>query len=139
MQKGIGKGGRRSVALTEQKRTDGIEPETKPGKQMINCFQRKRESKRLGSRLDGRGSKQLAKQLPEKGGSESVTRQNVSKEKRKGAATAPALAAIRTKDPLPPDHGGIGRSGIVAVKKAVPVQRLVAVTAWTALLLERKR
>lgn len=139
LEKRIGKTGGGSVVLAAQKRTNGIEPETKPGKQMINCFQRKRGRQSLGCRFNGRGSEQLAKQLPEKGGSESVARQNVSKVKGKGAATASALASVGTKDPLPPDDVCIGRSGIVAIEKAVPVQRLVAVAAWTALLLERKR
>ena len=64
--------------------------------------------------------------------------QYVGQEERKGVSASIALATIGTIDPLPAIAAARGLGWIVAEEQTVPVQGFSLVTAWTALLLERK-
>jgi len=67
-----------------------------------------------------------------------VPRQHVRQHQRKGASATAALPAIGTKHPLAAEALPAGLVGIVAAKKAVPVQCFRLTAAGTALLLEGK-
>ena len=67
-----------------------------------------------------------------------MTRQNLGQEKGKGFAAATTLPAIGTKYPLTTNGLAADLNGIVAAKKAVPVQGFNFPAAGAALLLEGK-
>jgi len=67
-----------------------------------------------------------------------VTRQNLGQNQRKRFSTAAASPAIGTKHPLAAEALAAGLIGIVATKKAVPVQCFGLSAAGAALLLEGK-
>ncbi len=111
---------RRCLALAK-KTAHSIQSQTQASQQMIAGLQRQGRTHRLRGALHGNIGQQPAEQLPEQRGSDRMARENSGQEDGESSTTTLALAAIGTKDPLPPRQSTVGSGGIVAIKEAVPV------------------
>lgn len=99
----------------------GIQSLAQAPQQMIAGLQRQKRTDRLRGALYRNVGQQPAEQLPEQRGGDRVAWENLSQKNGERSTTTLALAAIGTKDPLPPRQSTIGSGGIVAIKEAVPV------------------
>lgn len=124
--------------LFAQPNPDGIQAPTQSLEQMVDRLQGCRRLGLMESGPDGEAREQSDEQLPEDCGGDAMARQDILQKDRAGAAAASALAAIGAVNPLASDLALVGLGQVVAVKKAVPVQRLGSTAVATALLLERK-
>lgn len=106
--------------------------------QMVGRLQSKKRTDCPCGRFDGNTSQQLAKQLPKKRGIKGVSGQSVGEKEREGASATRAITAIGTEHTLAARDRAGGLSWIVALKKAVTVQRTGQIAEWAALLFERK-
>lgn len=129
--------GRFLLAAT-QSTAQQIQSLPQTGQQVIHRLQRPGQAQRMGRGPDTGLSEQRGQQRPQPGGRKRMPWQHRGQKQGKRAPAAAALAALGTIDPLAADRlaGRVGR--IVAVEQAVPVQRLGATAAGTALLFERK-
>jgi hypothetical protein len=121
MQQGIDVRTLGRFALLKQPGAQHIHARPEPSHQTIKGFQGKNRSERLGSSFDGAALLQLAEQLPQQGGPDTVPRQNIGQKDRESPSATAALPAIGTEYPLPPAEQTVGLGGIVAVKNAMPV------------------
>jgi len=107
--------------------------------QPIDGFQRERQPQFFCGGFDGKSGQDFHQPPPHQRSVQRVTRQNVRQHKGKCPTTTAALPAIGTKYPLASNHLAAGLRGIIATKKAVPVQGFNFPAAGAALLFERKR
>jgi hypothetical protein len=104
---------------------------------VIPRLQRKRQVEAVRRGPDAGLREQRRQQRPRRRGRKRVPGQHRRQKPRQRASAPAALAAVGAEDPLAADRLAVGRRRIVAVKQAVPVQRLSVTAAGTALLLER--
>jgi hypothetical protein len=116
----------------------GIQTMAQASKQMIAGLQGKKRTDHVRGAFDGNVGQQSAEQLPEQRCVEGVARKNAAEKEGKGASATRSSAAIGTEHTLAASDGAAGFCGIVAVKKAVTVQRTGPLAEWAALLFERK-
>ncbi len=121
VQEGIGLRSLRGLLLLTEQGTEHVQPQPQPSAQLIKRLQGKGQSQGLDGRLERSAGEQLAEQLPEPGGGDTVAGQHVGKEKGKSSSTAAALATVRTIHSLASEllAGRVG--GVVPVKEAVAV------------------
>ncbi len=115
-----------------------VQAPTQSLEQMVDRLQRHRRFDLMESRPDGMACQQGDQQMSQDCGRDGMARQNSFQEDRAGAATTSAFAAIGAVDPLAADLAFVGLGRVIAVKQAVPVQRLGCTAVATAMLLERK-
>lgn len=115
-----------------------VQAPTQSLEQMVDRLQRYRRIDLMESRPDGMGCQQADQQMSQDCGRDGMARQNIVQEERAGAPATSAFAPIRTVDPLAPHLAFVGLGRIIAVKQAVPVQRLGCTAVAAAMLLERK-
>ncbi len=118
---GIGLGTVGRFLRSTQQTAQSIQTQAEAMKQMVTSLQGQKRTDRLRGAFDRSLSQKLAEQLPEERGSDRVARENVSHKEGESASAAAALAAIGTKDTLPPGEMTAAGGRIVAVKEAVPV------------------
>jgi len=105
---------------------------------MVARLQSKKRTDRACGGFDGKAREQLTKQLPKKRGIEGVARKRVAEKDRERASAPRALAAIGAEDTLTTRDSAMGLGGIVALEKAMAVQRTGPLAEWAALLFKRK-
>lgn len=128
---------RRRMAVA-QTNSDGIQAPTQSVEQVVDGLQGHRRFGLMEGRPDGVARQKSDQELSEDRGGDAMAGQDILQEDRAGAAAASALAAIGAVNSLAPDLVLVGLGQVVAVKEAVPVQRLSSTAVATALLLERK-
>jgi len=129
--------GRRHLPLA-QPGANHIQLLTQFAPQPIHRFQREGQPQFFRRRLERTARQQPDQQLPKQRGGKSVARQNLGQTKGKRASTTAALPTIGTKDPLAAPHLAIGSYRVIAMKKAVPVQRADSFAVRARPLLEQK-
>ncbi len=133
---GLRAGRRRPFAA--QPHTPIIDPLAQFAPEPIHRLQRKGQTPLLRRRLERKPRQQLQQPRPHQRSRQGVPRQHLRQHERKSLPTTAPLPAIGTKHPLAAHPLRTGLGGIIAAKETVPVQRLDALAAWTALLLEGK-
>ena len=129
--------GRRRL-FPAQPRAPVIQPCAQPAPEPIHRLQRKGQTPLLRRRLERKPRQQLHEPRPHQRRRQGVTRQHLRQQERKSFPTTAPPPAIGTKHPLAPHPLRPGPGGIIAAQETVPVQRLDALAAWTALRLEGK-
>ena len=135
----IDAGTRRRLTSREKHGAQDIEPSTQSTRKMIERLQGEMRVKRLDSALQRTPRKQQTEQSPNNRRGDTVARHYSSQENRERLTASAAPPTIAAKDPLPPEHAGVSSGGIVAVKKAVAVERAGALAMRATPMLERKR
>jgi len=130
LQERVGLGTGRRFLIAAQKRANHLQASAQSSAQMIKRRHVKQRVKRQGGGIERKAAQPKAEQRPQQRGGDTVPGQHIGQKDRERASTAPALAAIRAKDTLPPETPPLPAIGIIAAKKAVTIERFRAKAEW---------
>jgi len=138
LQKRAGKTANRRAGFAQERHTQRAHAQPQAPEQMIQCFQGEGAAQRLGGPLHGKSAEQTGKQTRKKRRVHAVARQHRAWINTEGAPAPAPAPAIGAKHPVSALHTLAMRTGTLARKRPVAVERFEPAAMRAAPLLQRK-